>query len=57
MLEILIAIVGACIAVGSAVVSGISARRIAVEKEMLSSASAALTVKLDRTDRFFDLAT
>ena len=44
VLEIVIAIVGACIAVGSAVINGISARRIAVEKERLSSTSAALTV-------------
>lgn len=57
VLEIVIAIVGACIAVGSAVINSISARRIAVEKESLSSASAALTVDLERTDRFFDLAT
>jgi hypothetical protein len=57
VLEIVIAIVGACIAVGAAVINGISARRIAVEKESLSSASAALSVELERTDRFFDLAT
>lgn len=55
-MEIVIAIVGACIAVGSAVASGIAGRRIAAEIERVSSTSAALNVELQRRDRFFDLA-
>jgi hypothetical protein len=55
-MEVAIALIGACIAVGAAVVSGIAGRQIAGKIEGLSSTSAALTTELQRRDRFFDLA-
>lgn len=53
---IMIAIIGAFIAVCAAVVNGIAGRRIAAEIEKLGKMSVALTSDLQRIDRFFDLA-